>query len=83
MIGVEIYKKEIDEVILFNLYNWKIDRILKVNLSILRFVIYELLYDDNVLIGVVINEVLEIIRRYLDEKSVLFINGVLDKINKK
>ncbi|WP_278280840.1 transcription antitermination factor NusB, partial [Clostridium saccharobutylicum] len=33
--------------------------------------------------GVAINEALEITRRYSDEKSVSFINGVLDKINKK
>ncbi|OOM09195.1 transcription antitermination factor NusB [Clostridium saccharobutylicum] len=83
LIGVETHKKEIDEAISSNLHNWKIDRISKVNLSILRLATYELLYDDNVPTGVAINEALEITRRYSDEKSVSFINGVLDKINKK
>lgn len=83
LIGVETHKKEIDEAIASNLHNWKIDRISKVNLSILRLATYELLYDDNVPTGVAINEALEITRRYSDEKSVSFINGVLDKINKK
>ena len=41
---------------------------------------YELLYDETVPKGVAINEALEITRRYSDEKSVSFINGVLDKI---
>jgi N utilization substance protein B len=80
LIGVENNKEEIDKVIEANLHNWKIDRISKVNLSILRLATYELLFDKEVPRGVAINEALEIARRYSDEKSVAFINGVLDKI---
>lgn len=80
LIGIENNKEEIDKVIEANLHNWKIDRISKVNLSILRLATYELLYDETVPRGVAINEALEITRRYSDEKSVSFINGVLDKI---
>jgi len=80
LIGVENNKEAIDTVISENLHNWKIDRISKVNLSILRLATYELLYDEQVPRPVVINEALEITRRYSDEKSVSFINGVLDKI---
>lgn len=80
LIGVDNNKEEIDEIISNNLHNWKIDRISKVNLTILRLAAYELLYDDQVPKGVAINEALEITRKYSDEKSVSFINGVLDKI---
>lgn len=80
LIGVNNNKEEIDKVIQENLHNWKIERISKVNLSILRIATYELLYDKEVPRGVAINEALEITRRYSDEKSVSFINGVLDKI---
>lgn len=80
LIGIENNKEDIDKVIEANLHNWKIDRIAKVNLSILRLAAYELLYDEEVPRGVAINEALEIARRYSDEKSVAFINGVLDKI---
>ena len=80
LIGVDNNKEEIDKVIQENLHNWKIERISKVNLSILRIATYELLYDKEVPRGVAINEALEITRRYSDEKSVAFINGVLDKI---
>ena len=80
LIGVENNKEAIDKIIETNLHNWKIDRISKVNLSILRLATYELLYDDEVPRSVAINEALEITRRYSDEKSVGFINGVLDKI---
>ena len=80
LIGVNNNKEAIDKVIQENLHNWKIERISKVNLSILRIATYELLYDKEVPRGVAINEALEITRRYSDEKSVSFINGVLDKI---
>ena len=80
LIGIENNKEEIDKVIEENLHNWKIERISKVNLSILRLSTYELLYNEEIPRGVAINEALEITRRYSDEKSVGFINGVLDKI---
>ena len=80
LIGIEINKEAIDAVITENLHNWKLDRVSKVNLSILRLATYELLYDEQVPRAVVINEALEITRRYSDEKSVSFINGLLDKI---
>lgn len=80
LIGIENNREDIDKMIEANLHNWKIDRISKVNLSILRLATYELLYDETVPRGVAINEALEITRRYSDEKSVSFINGVLDKI---
>lgn len=80
LIGIENNKESIDEVISSNLQNWKIDRISKVNLTILRLAAYEILFDENVPRNVAINEALEITRRYSDEKSVSFVNGVLDKI---
>ncbi|WP_315079879.1 transcription antitermination factor NusB [uncultured Clostridium sp.] len=83
LIGVENNKDNIDESISKNLCNWKIDRISKVNLCILRLAVYELLHDKEIPSKVAINEALEITKKYSDEKSVSFINGVLDNILKK
>ncbi|ACD53940.1 transcription antitermination factor NusB [Clostridium botulinum] len=83
LIGVENNKDNIDEAISKNLCNWKIDRISKVNLCILRLAVYELLHDEEIPNRVAINEALEITKKYSDEKSVSFINGVLDNILKK
>ena len=80
LIGIENNKEAIDEAISSNLQNWKIDRISKVNLTILRLAAYEILFDEEVPRSVAINEALEITRKYSDEKSVSFGNGVLDKI---
>ena len=80
LIGIDNNKEAIDEAISSNLQKWKIDRISKVNLTILRLAVYEILFDENVPRNVEINEALEITRKYSDEKSVSFVNGVLDKI---
>ncbi|WP_066893126.1 transcription antitermination factor NusB [Clostridium nigeriense] len=76
---LEENKVVIDTKIEEALTNWKIDRVSKVNLSILRLAIGEMLYIDDVPEKVAINEAIEMTKKYSDEKSVSFINGVLDK----
>lgn len=78
--GVENNKNEIDSFIEKNLKNWKLDRVSKVNLAILRIAIYEMKNCEDVPGKVAVNEALELCKKYSDEKSVSFINGVLDKI---
>ncbi|MBD7914488.1 transcription antitermination factor NusB [Clostridium sp. Sa3CUN1] len=76
---IEKNKETIDKKIEDALTNWKIDRISKINLSILRLAIGEMLYIEDVPEKVAINEAIEMTKKYSDEKSVSFINGVLDK----
>ena len=80
--GVEQHKSEIDSIIESNLQNWKIDRISKVNLTILRMGVYERIFESDVPDKVALNEAIELGKVYSDEKSVSFINGVLDKVLK-
>ena len=85
LIGVENNKKAIDEAISSNLQNWKIDRISKVNLTILRLAAYEILFDENVPRNVAINEALEITKEYSDQgdhKATSFNNRLLENISK-
>lgn len=70
---------KIDEIIVNALVNWKLDRISKVNLTILRLAVGEMLYVSDVPEKVAINEAIELTKKYSDEKSVSFVNGVLDK----
>jgi len=79
LIKVEENKVEIDNKIEETLNNWKLERISKVNLSILRLAIGEILYIEDVPGKVAINEAIEMTKKYSDDKSVSFINGVLDK----
>lgn len=83
LVGVEEKKEELDSLISENLQNWKLDRISKVNLTILRLAVYEMKFVSDVPDKVAINEALDITRKYSDDKSVAFVNGVLDKVMKK
>lgn len=58
---------------------WKIERISKVDLSILRLAIYEIRFDDNIPVKVAINEAVELAKRYGGDESYKFVNGVLHK----
>lgn len=69
----------IDEKIESALTNWKLERISKVNLTILRLAIAEMQFVEDIPGKVAINEAIELTKRYSDEKSVSFVNGVLDK----
>lgn len=61
--------------------NWKINRISKMDLAILKIAIAEMLYIDDVPTGVAINEAVEISKKYSNEKSYKFINGVLRHVS--
>ena len=69
----------IDEIIKNSLINWTIDRVSKVNLTIVRLAIAEMLYINDVPEVVAINEAIELTKKYSDDKSVSFVNGALDK----
>lgn len=62
--------------------NWKISRISAIDKQILRMAIFELLYTRDIPNRVVINEAIEIAKKYGTEESSSFINGILDKIRK-
>ncbi|MGL5149960.1 MAG: transcription antitermination factor NusB [Clostridium sp.] len=76
--GVEEKTEEIHTLIEKNASNWKVDRISKINLAILKLGIYEMLFSEDVPDRVAINEAIELSKKFSDEKSVSFINGVLD-----
>ena len=82
LLGIEENKEKLDSLIESQLVKWKLNRISKVNLSILRISTYEILFAEDVPGKVSINEASELCKKYSDNKSVSFINGVLDKVYK-
>lgn len=70
----------IDETIAAHAKGWKLDRIAKAELAILRLAVYEALYDDQIPVGVAINEAVELAKRYGDDNGSVFVNGILGKI---
>lgn len=74
---------EIDNEIDAHSNSWKVARMGKTELAILRVAVYEILFDDDIPNAVAVNEAIELAKVYSDEKSAAFINGVLDGIIKK
>lgn len=72
--------EEIDQVIGQISEGWKIARIGKVELAILRVAIYEIQKDEDIPDGVAINEAVELAKNYGTNKSASFVNGLLAKI---
>lgn len=78
--GVIEKKEEIDKLIESNLKGWKINRISKVSLVIMRVAVYEMLYVDTKLVKVFINEAVELAKEYAASGDSSFVNGVLGSI---
>ncbi len=78
--GVCIHIKELDDLVAKASQNWRLERIAKVDRSILRLALYELLYRDDIPPKVSINEAVDLGKKFSSEESGAFINGVLDKI---
>lgn len=70
----------IDEKIAANAKGWKLDRIAKAELAIMRLAIYEAQYDEEVPVGVAINEAVELAKTYGEDNGPAFVNGILGKI---
>lgn len=74
--------EKIDAIIEEYSKGWKISRLAKVTLAVLRVAVCELLYMDEIPDSIAINEAVEIAKKYNDEKSAKFVNGVLSSVYK-
>jgi N utilization substance protein B len=77
--GVAQHRRAIDDTIERISTNWRLDRMAKVDRNVLRLAVYELLRTD-VPVKVVINEAIELGKKYGSESSGAFVNGVLDRV---
>ena len=81
--GVITHEEEIDELANKYMRNWTIDRIDKTGAQILRIGIFELLYEKDTPNIVAINEAIELSKKYGEENSSVFVNGILASIVKE
>ena len=77
--GIITYKEKLDEIANENLSNWTIDRLDSIGQEILRMGIYEMKYTDTPDL-VVINEAIELAKKFSDDSVRKMINAVLDKL---
>ena len=78
--AIKEHISDIDETISSHMDKWKIDRIGKADLAILRVAVAEILYVEEVPQAVSINEAVELSKKYGDAKSSSLVNAVLGKI---
>lgn len=78
--GVNAHYDEIMNIISNNIEGYQIDRLYKVDLAILVLAIFELKFSDTTPDKVVLNEAIELSKKYSTDKSFSFINGVLARV---
>ena len=71
---------EIDQIIEGVSAGWKLNRMGKIDLTILRLATFEIKFDDDIPTGVAINEAVELAKKFGEDQSSSFINGVLAKV---
>ena len=80
--GIKEHEADIDKMILSKLKNWTIERIFKIDLAILRLAVYEIMYLPDMPPKVAVNEAVELAKKYGNDTSSNFVNGVLREIIK-
>lgn len=80
--GVLAHREELDQILSAYLDNWRIDRLQRIDLTILRLALYEMNYvsEEEVPNVVAVDEAIDLARGFSDDKSRLFVSGVLMKI---
>jgi N utilization substance protein B len=78
--GVTAHQEEIDIRLRAASQHWSLTRMGKVDISLLRLAVFELLYRDDIPKNVTINESIEIAKKFGTEDSPAFVNGILDEI---
>lgn len=73
-------QEELDKLISEHSRGWKLDRIGKEELAVLRLAVYEAVYDEDIPVGVAVNEAVELAKKYGAEGGASFVNGILGEI---
>ncbi|WP_342505133.1 transcription antitermination factor NusB [Sporosarcina sp. FSL K6-2383] len=81
--GTMQHQATIDQTLVEKLEHWSLDRLPKIERTVLRLAVYELLFNEEVPHRVVLNEAIELCKTFGDEKSGRFVNGVLSKFEEK
>jgi len=81
--GILSHQEEIDTLIQSVSEHWRLERMAVIDRNILRIAVFELLYEENITPAIIINEAIEIAKKYSNEEAAMFVNGLLDAVRKK
>jgi len=80
--GVTSHQEEIDSLIQSASEHWRLPRMAVIDRNVLRIAVYELLFEKDIAPAIIINEAIEIARKYSGDESAVFVNGILDAVRK-
>ena len=78
--GVWSHAAALDEVISRFSHHWRVDRMGRVEITLLRLAVYEMLYREDIPPKVAINEALELAKQFGEDNARAFVNGILDAV---
>jgi N utilization substance protein B len=81
--GIASHRESIDRLIQSVSANWRISRMAIVDRNVLRIAVFELLYEESLAPAIVINEAIEIAKKYSSDEGAVFVNGILDAVRKE
>ncbi|HEX3039331.1 MAG TPA: transcription antitermination factor NusB [Caproiciproducens sp.] len=81
-VGVEENEEALDAQIEKNIRGWKMNRLSKVSLALLRLAIYEIMFVEDIPVSVSINEAIDLAKKYGGADDAPFVNGVLGSVAK-
>ncbi|UCE40945.1 MAG: transcription antitermination factor NusB [Candidatus Aminicenantes bacterium] len=81
--NITLHRKDIDHLIQSVSANWRISRMAIVDRNILRIAVCELLYEESIAPAIIINEAIEVAKKYSSENGATFVNGILDAVRKE
>ena len=81
--GAWAFREELDLAITACADNWRLERMAAVDRNVLRLAAFELLHRPDTPAAVVIDEAIEVVRKYGSEQSARFVNGILDGLKRR
>ncbi|MFC2165166.1 transcription antitermination factor NusB [Acidobacteriota bacterium] len=81
--GIISHQDSIDRIIQSASDHWRLSRMAVVDRNILRMAVFELLYEEGLAPAIVINEAIEVSKKFSSEQAAQFINGILDALRRQ
>jgi N utilization substance protein B len=77
------HREDLDQIIQSMSENWRLPRMAVIDRNILRLAVYELRFEENIAPAIIINEAIEIAKKFSGAQAATFINGILDAIKRR
>ncbi len=80
--GICQKRAEVDGAIQKASRNWRLERMATVDRNILRIAVFEMLYEKNLATAIIMDEAIEIAKKYSGQEGAVFVNGILDGVKR-